>query len=474
MKKRTIVAIICVLAILATCTFALVACKKVPSFLDATNLEVKMYDEYYLGTQSYNRTNRPVRTFDLSTAREFSGATSFKIKGTTDVAKISSGTSISIAKAGEFDLDVTTGDKVVTKHVYVKEGINASNYEHMAKAIKDGNSVVLHQEITFPNKESALTLKSNTGIYGNGNVLATELLSSPVDKKVGGNTVLVARGENVIMQDFKIIGMDLRAMKPEEINAFDIEGLERYGALIDYTGSKTELVSGTIKNVVAENGHKVICISGATVTMEGCIVKNAADSLISIGASDNGGTKLTMKNNVLMNAVVAGIVMYGWDVTNDFLDLKIEGFLDIYNWKERKTAKIMPSTEQFADLANSMVSGELNKKANAKYVYSIGEKKYVHSGMVVISTGDLKSNKAKINGTVIADVVDKDKSVSLGGTDGYIIRKFPVPDFASVILKTSCLIGYGNNDETSKKSAVLPEQALDTDTIYGELRNGRK
>lgn len=484
MKKKTIIAALCVVALLATMAFALVACKRVPSYVDATKLEVRMFDDYTIATGTYDSAGAVIDSFDLTKA--FPDST-YAIKGSTDVATLA-GNALTLKRTGKFKLTVTKGEDAVDKNITVIDGINVFSSAQLNTAVEDANkNAVVHNEITFNRQENVteaeegqgaegtVNFPSNTGVYGNGNYFNAENLSAPRDigSKGWGTSVLVTQGENVVFQDFQIVGKDMREMTIEDMQAFDISLLERYGTLISIEANKGETKSAIMKNVVAENGHKVICITGVTATLEGCIIKNAADSLLSIGAYDNNGTKLTLKNNVLMSAVVGAIVFYGWVKTNNFADVTIEGFLDIYNWKESETAKIMPTTEEHHGLANSLVTGELKASKNQKYIYYKDDLLYVHTAIVIISTDKLLSNKVKINGVVIDDTVHPSNSTPLAGTDNYVIRKFPLPGIASIVLKTSCLIGYGNNSETPDSVAVKPETKLQ-DNIYGEMRNGRK
>ena len=197
--------------------------------------------------------------------------------------------------------------------------------------------------------------------------------------------------------------------------------------------------------------------------MEGCIVRNASDSTISIETNANGGSKIVMKNNVIANSLTAGIVLWGYtsvgkknDYANPakFVDLTIEGFLDIYNWKDSENAAIMPATESLADTVNGMVAKEINKDEYDHFFYHKNGKKYVHLGMIVLATTGLKENKAKINNM---DKVD------------FVTREFPLPKVAEAFCHTCKVIGYEN------KIGIEPDATIgDNPKIYEELRYGRK
>lgn len=142
--------------------------------------------------------------------------------------------------------------------------------------------------------------------------------------------------------------------------------------------------------------------------------------------------------------------------------MNIDGFLDIYNWKDTKTVKLVPNTESVATLVNKMVKGEIRRLTNdpeavKQYMVQQDGEYYVHLGIIRLATGAFSENKTIING---AESID------------YKLRGFPIPEFAKIIAKTCDLVSYHGE---SKNMAVGPKDTLaDNENLYQDLYFGRE
>ena len=168
-----------------------------------------------------------------------------------------------------------------------------------------------------------------------------------------------------------------------------------------------------------------------------------------------------MRNNVIANSMTAGIVLWGWTNVGKsqecYVDLTVEGFLDIYNWKDSKHAKLMPNTEDLADTVNGLVESEMDKAKYDQFFYKYKDQKWVQTGMIILATGKLEANKAQFHG--LEEI-------------GFEIREFPLPSLAKAFCKTCKVVGYG----TDKNKVGIQPDAKMSDNVYlmSDLRYGRK
>ncbi len=469
MKKGIkIIFLIVLFSVLAT-SFA--GCRKVnpPPPIDVEDLDVWMENDFYVGSLTYE--NGLKKNNQLNLAGLFDP--SYELIPLEHAGKATlSGTLLTITGEGKFKIKILQNKALVyIANVYiVKDGINVFNFEQFYYATRNEDKVVLQADIKLqdpralvdplipPSQTKSATLDIKNDIYGNGHVIDASGIVSKINKDGGDSALDCSKAKNIVLQDFKITGKIL-----EKGTSLDLQTFNSYGCLIVVYGSPSFKPSVTMKNIIAENSHKVIFLNACEVTMEGCIVRNASDSTISIETNANGGSKIVMKNNVIANSLTAGIVLWGYtsvgkknDYANPakFVDLTIEGFLDIYNWKDSENAAIMPATESLADTVNGMVAKEINKDEYDHFFYHKNGKKYVHLGMIVLATTGLKENKAKINNM---DKVD------------FVTREFPLPKVAEAFCHTCKVIGYEN------KIGIEPDATIgDNPKIYEELRYGRK
>ncbi|MEG1964447.1 MAG: hypothetical protein RR123_06225 [Clostridia bacterium] len=446
------------LVVCLTMVFALVGCgDDAPTGADATPLKVDMADSYYLGTNSYSADYAKTASFDLS--KHF-GDVAISLVGTPTNVSLS-GKEITVNGLGDFSLKA--GDD--TKTVTVVEGVNVATYEELYSAVTSDDVAVMQTNMEMNDMANAkvmsgltivstITLMAKNDIYGNGHSLD----ASAIIKK-GGAIACVSQGVDI--RDLHIFGAKFVKDVPLDMNKFE-ETKQIFSSLISFdTPANEENYSGSIKHCLIENGHKVVFINAANVEIEGCIIRNASDSLISVQTNNDGehGARIKLKNNVLLNSVVAGVVMFGWDAVNDdknYVQVDCEGFLDIYNWKESSSAKIMPRSEDFSAQVNNLIKGEFKKAKYKDYLYEEDGKSYAHVGMVVLSTGHLDANKAKINGL---------KEL------GMEQRAFPMPALGKKIAKTCDVVNFTGNDPKIKPKSKIGDHL---DKLYVELREGRQ
>lgn len=414
MKKALMALLLIVLVCVVSFTF--VACKKEVPSGDAETTAVKLVmDKYYFGVGDVDLTKAfPEKTVTVS-------GTNAAVNGNT----------LTLSAVGDFTLTFDSKDYQAT----VLEGAkNVATFAEFTAAQKAGEVVCVQSDITDIKAEDVqltdydannydVGLKAD--LYGNGHyICAYEIAKQHV-------SMLDVRANDVTIRDLHISGYHAEAGEKLPLDTFEDIGGENKGcgALVNITGP----YSATVDHCIIENGHKVVFVREGTLNLKNSLVRNASDTLVSIETSSCDGATVNLENNILASAVVAGVCMWGWtNVSNDdgYITLNIKGFLDIYNWKEGSTAKLMPGTESLANAVNPLVAKEFDKEQYQEYFYKAGGNRFIHVGMVKLCTSKLKANKATING---------DKEVK------FERREFPLPGIAKIACNECQVIGYGNS-----------------------------
>lgn len=448
MKKKVVLALL-VVAIIGTMCFAAVACKdKTRTVVECEELTMLMEGNYYVGTEG---------TVDLSVALPGS---EYELTATNATLNE---TILTVNATGDFTLKYKPEDPeaenikedgTVTLKIHAVNGVNVTDWAGLTEAVKASKNVVFQDNITSEGKTSCNVL--NSIFYGNAKyVNVNSIVKGNVDNR--GNHGFTVRDNNeAVFQDLFIYG---RMYGEDE--AVVLENCEGYGQLIDATSNdNSKRPKLTVKHCILENSQKMVYLKGADCTIEGTVMRNGADALLAAETGAVDGATLTVKNSVFANSVVCGIILCGWtQVKNDngYCTLNLEGFVDIYNWKSRDTAKLMPATEGwYVGAVNSLVQSELGKdEYNGYFSKGADGKDYVHFGIVVLATADLSANKSKVNGAAGVGLVQK---------------SFPLPGIASTIAHTCLLYGIDKTNIT-----IEPTESVDDNTALSyELIHGRE
>lgn len=445
MKKKVVLALL-VVAIIGAIGFAAVACKDEPTVVKNANVAMLMEGDYYVGTEG---------TVDLSTALPGSNYT---VTGTNATL---SGNTLTVSAEGDFTLKYKPTDKAaegvqsdgtVTLTMHAVNGVNVSDWAGLVAAVNASKNVVIQNDLTSTGKDSVNVI--NTTFYGNAKKVLVNSIVGGTVKERGNNGFLVHDDNTGVFQDMIIQGYQVA-----EGASVTLETGEGYGQLIDATNTdSSKRPNLTIKHCILENGQKMVYVKGADCTVEGTIMRNGADALFAIETGTVKGSDVTVKNSVFANSVVCGIILCGWTpIENEesYCTLNLEGFVDIYNWKSRETAKLMPKTEQWNSVVNNVLKSELKKdEYNSYFTKGDDGVDYVHFGIVVLATGSLGDNQAVINGLE---------------NNGLIKKNFPLPSFASVFSVKRCdLYCIDGNNLTIKPTETLDDNKnLATELIHG-------
>ncbi len=446
MKK--VVLTILVIAVIATMCFTAVSCKKSKTVVECEELTMLMEGNYYVGTEG---------TVDLSVALPGSGYTVSGSNATLD------GSVLTVKSAGDFNLTYKPEDTeaegiqedgTVTLTVHASEGVNVSDWAGLVSAIAASKNVMIQNNITSEGKDAVEVI--NSTIYGNAKEVVVNSIVGGTVKTRGGNAFNVSNGNKAVFQDVYFYGK-----KYNEGEEVILENCEGYGQIVNgISTDNSKRTQVTIKHCIFENSQKMVYLKGAVdCTVDGTVMRNGADALLAAETCEYDGVNLIVKNSVFANSVVCGIILCGWtEVANEkgYCSLSLEGFVDIYNWKSRDTAKLMPATEGavLAGMVNGLVQSQLGKEEYNGY-FSKGSdgNDYVHFGIVILATGKLSSNQSKVTGAENVGLVQK---------------SFPLPDAAKEIAHTCLLYGIDPENITIQPTETLDDnKALSYELIHG-------
>lgn len=418
--------------------------------------------EWIIGTNTYKSAKDTTKVksikIDLLLGEKAANGATYS-SSNSEIASVE-GNVLTVNKIGGFTLQMNANGKNSKFPARVVNGVNVFTFEDLYNAVilKDipiqQAAIKTYKATSQPNNfaKPAKTdqLDIYTSFYGNAYMIDASK----------SNTEFFAVLFNVKANQVFFYDAYLRGAVPptEEV---ELGYYQVGGTLVSFDSTTDNRVSGGLLHCVLENGHKVFLVNAADVEVKGSIIRNASDACISIQTNNEGTSNITLENNVLMDAAVAGIVM--WCMQNDmipanYVNLTIKGFLDIYNWKDIEKAKLIPDAEgALADLFNPQIVNEMKKDKYNDYFYITevdGVKvKYIHSGIIVIATGNSK-NLPNIKGY---EEINFEK------------RNFPIPSFAEIILKSCDVYGYNKNPN------IIPGKKInDNPKIFDELIKGRK
>lgn len=458
--------------------------------VDKTKLGDWKAAQYYVGTVN-----------DVDLAKMFPNGSNFTKDGVAIENNI-----LKVNSIADFKLAFQEGEKTQTLNVKViDDAVNVDTWEEIQAASKEAKVMVLQNAFikVDDTKEARTTIELKNNFYGNGGKINVFHLVASRDnkdkivyagngKKQGSPAFKVGfiadDAAQVVVKDLYVEGNDRDVegdLKGLGKNATEVEktaekrGVKIYsnygelflveGAMSDDKGRHTAKVK--LEHCIFENGHKLVHIAVAgDVDIEGCIVRNASDTAISIGTNPRRKSVINLKNNVVANSYTGAILIYcanNWDgsyeVPNTWNELNVSGFLDIYNWKNHKGLSFLPETEAGAQIANQIASSVIPSDEYDDLKAKVGKNKYIHFAIIKIATA-APENKSTINGFESVGFTTVDKA-----SNGKLTA-FPIPSIASALINELNVWGYYGND----KGDVAPTAKITDNTkLFYELINGR-
>lgn len=411
----------------------------------------------YIGTTSYLGKDTTEKGKTIVLGELFKDATAIEFVEESNAISIS-GTIITVNAVGTAKVRVTIDGKKHEQSIIVVDGVNVFDYAQL-KAVSADESVkniILQSDIDYTTKaQGGGTIKLKANLYGNTHkVDGTNYTKDYETFKAAGykNSWTSDVMFEVAANDIEINGVHARAKdlkKGEDENGepetWQHDEYSDGGDIIDIY-DKDGIV---IKNCVLEKAFKCVWIKESSVTIEGTLMREVGDGCISMETTEKKANKLTLKNNIIISPQVAGIIIYNLGNVKPIpAEITIDGFFDVYNWKNKKTAKLMPITEGFvATLVNNLIGGNLNNKQYTKMmVEDTDGNPWLHIAIVVLSSNNGGVNEPSINGVKITTSTTEENLSNISGSDAYVKRQLPFGDFEELVVKvgitTGNMIGY--------------------------------
>lgn len=434
----------------------------------------------YIGTTSYLGADTTEKGNTVELGDLFKDATAMTITEGANVISIS-GTTITVNAIGEAKVDVTIdGKPFKDQSIIVVDGVNVFDYAQLKAVAADVSvkNIILQADIDFPTKSqggASIELKAN--LYGNTHkVDGTDYTKDYETFKATGykwewsqDIIFDVKANNVEINGVHVRGKDLRKEAGAEWQHDEyVDG----GFLIHIE----QLENIVIKNCVLEKAFKCVWMKESIVTIEGTLLREVGDGCISMETTNDKANKLTLKNNVIISPQVAGVIIYNLgNATPVPAEITIDGFFDVYNWKNTATAKLMPITEGFvATLVNNLIGQNLN---NEKYTKMMVEdtdgNPWLHIAIVVLSSNHGGVNEPMINGVKISTSAKEEGIPNVSGKDAYVKRQLPFGDFDDLVkkvgIKTGNMIGYLELPTVKELQPMDPSSVKINEAMFDKL-----
>lgn len=445
--------------------------------------------ENFIATTSYIGDDTTEKGNSVKLEDLFPKATAIALKGNSNALEIK-GTDIIGKAAGKATVTVTPAEGDPLEYeITVVEGVNVYNYAQLKAASKDESvkNIVLQSDINFDTKTNGgetIVLKAN--LYGNTHKVDGTNYTKDYDNydDVKGNynkheinftsdVMFEVAADDIQINAVHALGKDL---KKKEGETWQHNEYADGGDIIDIYGHHGIL----IKNCVLEKAFKCVWLKEATATIEGTLLREVADGCISMETTNDVANKLTLNNNIVISPQVAGIIIYNIENRNPKpAELTINGFFDVYNWKNKDTAALMPITEDTASIVNGLIGDNLDKPNYKKMMVedSKGDH-WLHIAIVVLSSMKGGVNEPTINKVkmVSGDSTEIIKKVS--GDDDYVKRQLPFGAFSFLLdiigMKTANMIGYDVMPETKELQAKNPNEVEVNETMFNKMYGIKK
>lgn len=314
----------------------------------------------------------------------------------------------------------------------VVNGINVSSLSDFAKAkdcLKTYNkdlkenyyAIVLHNDIIFDKNSNEKSLLLDYNVYGNGHMIDFEYVEN---KEY--NIFTISRS-NIVVDNVTLRGHQLASGSA-------LSMLDGTGHLLEIVGSENVL----LYNAIFENCDNCVRVIDSSVTINGCILRNALTSGASLWTSNpQKGCVLTVKNSIFSNILLCGI-LFEFDETQNPHTLILEGEVRFYNWVtldeiERGFKSKLNSFIGNSPVLNSVMQpliSQIRDVVAKQENYCYGGKYYnvavleIHVDLVVDSyNGNGNIDRTKLNsGCNYSELVCEGKINALAGTATFRLK----------------------------------------------------
>lgn len=434
----------------------------------------------YIGTTSYLGADTTEKGNTVELGDLFKDATAMTITEGANVISIS-GTTITVNAVGEAKVDVTIDGKPFKEQsIIVVDGVNVFDYAQLKAASVDVSvkNIILQADIDYATKSqggASIELKAN--LYGNTHkVDGTNYTKDyEVFKASGYNNAWTSDTMfKLLANDIEINGVHVRGkdLNKKADETWEHDEYSDGGELINIEN----LENIVIKNCVLEKAFKCVWMKESSVTIEGTLLREVGDGCISMETTNDKANKLTLKNNIIISPQVAGVIIYNLgNATPVPAEITIDGFLDVYNWKNKDTAALMPITEKgLATIVNNLIGRELEKSDYHSMMVQDNDGDYwLHIAIVVLSSGHGGLNEPLINGQKMKSGNTKETITGVSGDDNYVKRELPFGAFSSLLgefgIKTANMIGYEISPNTKEMKPENPNLIEINEAMFNKM-----
>ena len=371
---------------------------KVLVYTDNSGLE--LFD-YRIGFISGNAANNSVNL-----AQAIPGGSDFTLVGGDGYAVLKGNTLTAIAATPtattvrlKYIADSRNGDTIAkTVKVHVLNGYTnvSGEWSDLYNAIMqsgDVRNVVVQSAMTSP----ANAQKSDGFVFIDydydislDNRVYPEAGPSPYTLNLYGNALkwdvsgLLANGYDVFRIEWigKTINITDVHMSGANVSGpnVDASAFQNYGAFFVANGSTAPTTPVyNVTHCLTENGGQHYRVGSSSVTIQSSIHRNSWDAVIKAGSNSEPGNSVVIENSVLANSDTAAIQI--WGVSSD---IRFEGFVDVYNWKDRDNPQVLID-EQY--VKNSDIKKELKKSDYDAYFVSDGSREYTNLVVLRVDVG---------------------------------------------------------------------------------------
>ena len=338
---------------------------KVLVYTDNSGLE--LFD-YRIGYISGNAANNSVKL-----AQAIPGASDFNLVGADGYVTLKDGNTLKAVGATPSDTpvllqyiaDSRNGAKIAkTVKVHVLDGYtNVSGewsdlYDAIMTDSVEWSNVVVQNEMTSPTNAQ----KSDGFVYisytdaGSRNDYP-EAGPSPNGLTLYGNALkwdvssMIMNGIDIFRIEWSAKTMNITDVHLAGSNAsgpnVDATSLRNYGSFFVSNGNADAISTFNITHCLTENADKHYRTGMTNIAIKGSVHRNSYEALI----KDYGST-ITIEDSVLSNCDTGAIQFYNNEATVTF-----NGFVDIYNWKNRANGQFVAPTDNddWLSISNSSV-----------------------------------------------------------------------------------------------------------------------
>ncbi|MGI6228324.1 MAG: Ig-like domain-containing protein [Christensenellales bacterium] len=375
------------------------------------------------------------------------------------------------------------------------DSVNVYNLAQFTKYLDEGYGIALHSDIGLTDQYYAAHQSSESNgptvtknLYGNGKTVYRVLTSNNQSVSFIDSIINII-DDNVTLENATIrYGITDDAVS--QAKGTSAYGQFRWGVRIANDRDTKKVISGiNIRWCIMENAYNCAISQYANVRFKGCIFRNTPSAgLLIYSYNCLEAATTVLEDTVFSNSTAAPICLltavHIYDNEIEFEDivtkyntgvnkLHIEGFLDIYNWKDGENDmiqlfKLAPDmAKNFGmdeDTLQSLIDLMLGYtlKNNSTYEmlkYTINNHLYFHIGVFVMG-GNLPADASLVTGYEQA---------------GYALHEVPIPDFIKGVapqFSNNCfLLSYSR-----ERYSVSPDSFADyseNSKLYTELRSGR-